>query len=149
MRHLIFLFTFILSSMPVLASSFSFMHLDTSNGLPNLQVEAIAQDWDGYIWIGTRNGLAKYDGYNVQVYNHTKGQQHSLVHNFVHGLFVDSQGRLWIGTENGVSRYRPETEISRAIAQVLPSAGTAASLQAPTGYSCMTARWTRLWFIRL
>lgn len=110
MRHLIFLFTFILSSMPVLASSFSFMHLDTSNGLPNLQVEAIAQDRDGYIWIGTRNGLAKYDGYNVQVYNHTKGQQHSLVHNFVHGLFVDSQGRLWIGTENGVSRYRPETD---------------------------------------
>lgn len=110
MRHLILLFTFILSSMPVLASSFSFMHLDTSNGLPNLQVEAIAQDKDGYIWIGTRNGLAKYDGYNVQVYNHTKGQQHSLVHNFVHGLFVDSQGRLWIGTENGVSRYRPETD---------------------------------------
>lgn len=110
MKYLKFLITFILTSISVLASSFNFMHLDTSNGLPNLQVEAIAQDNDGYIWIGTRNGLAKYDGYNVQVYNHVKEQPHSLVHNFVHGLFVDSKGRLWIGTENGVCRYRPETD---------------------------------------
>lgn len=110
MRHLILLIAFVFAGIPMLASNFNFMHLDTSNGLPNLQVEAIAQDNDGYIWIGTRNGLARYDGYNVQVFNHVKGQPHSLVHNFVHGLFVDSKGRLWIGTENGVCRYRPETD---------------------------------------
>ncbi len=110
MKYLILLMTFMLSSMSALASNFNFLHIDTSNGLPNLQVEAIVQDNDGYIWIGTRNGLAKNDGYNVQTYNHVKGQPHSLVHNFVHGLFVDSAGRLWIGTENGVSRYRPESD---------------------------------------
>ena len=91
------------------AADFKFQHLNTSYDLPNQQVESITQDHDGYIWIGTRNGLAKYDGYNVETYYHVEGEQHSLVHNFVHGLFVDSKHRLWISTENGVSLYRPET----------------------------------------
>lgn len=92
------------------ALDFGFRHLNTSNGLPNQQVEAIVQDADGYIWIGTRNGLAKFDGYNVQTYYHQEGKVHSLIHNFVHGLFVDSRKDLWIATENGVSRYRSKTD---------------------------------------
>ena len=61
------------------ALDFCFRHLNTSNGLPNQQVEAIVQDADGYIWIGTRNGLAKFDGYNVQTYYHQEGMAHSLI----------------------------------------------------------------------
>ena len=92
------------------ALDFCFRHLNTSNGLPNQQVEAIVQDADGYIWIGTRNGLAKFDGYNVQTYYHQEGMAHSLIHNFVHGLFLDSKKNLWVATENGVSRYRSKTD---------------------------------------
>ena len=92
------------------ALDFGFRHLNTSNGLPNQQVEAIVQDADGYIWIGTRNGLAKFDGYNVQTYHHQEGMAHSLIHNFVHGLFLDSKKNLWVATENGVSRYRSRTD---------------------------------------
>lgn len=100
----------IVSSVSAWALDFGFRHLNTSNGLPNQQVEAIVQDVDGYIWIGTRNGLAKFDGYNVQTYYHQEGHPHSLIHNFVHGLFVDSKKNLWIATENGVSRYRSMTD---------------------------------------
>jgi len=92
------------------ALDFGFRHLNTSNGLPNQQVEAIVQDADGYIWIGTRNGLAKFDGYNVQTYYHQEGMAHSLIHNFVHGMFLDSKKNLWVATENGVSRYRSKTD---------------------------------------
>lgn len=92
------------------ALDFGFRHLNTSNGLPNQQVEAIVQDADGYIWIGTRNGLAKFDGYNVQTYHHQEGMAHSLIHNFVHGMFLDSKKNLWVATENGVSRYRSKTD---------------------------------------
>ena len=115
-----FLITFLLliCTLNVVASRFSFQHLNTSNGLPNQQVEAIVQDAEGYIWIGTRNGLAKFDGYNVQTYYYAENQEHSLIHNFVHGLFVDSRNRLWISTENGVSRYRPETDDFRNYANV-------------------------------
>lgn len=92
------------------ALDFGFRYLNTSNGLPNQQVEAIVQDADGYIWIGTRNGLAKFDGYNVQTYYHQEGMAHSLIHNFVHGMFLDSKKNLWVATENGVSRYRSKTD---------------------------------------
>lgn len=92
------------------AAGFKFKHLNTSLGLPNQQVESMVQDQNGYIWIGTRNGLAKYDGYNVETYYHIEGKGNSLVHNFVHGLYVDSKQRLWISTENGVSLYRPKTD---------------------------------------
>ena len=109
MRYLTLLLTWLLASLITDAADFKFRHLNTSYGLPNQQVESIVQDNDGYIWIGTRNGLAKYDGYNVETYYHVEGQTNSLVHNFVHGLFVDSKRRLWISTENGVSLYQPET----------------------------------------
>ena len=109
MRYLTLLLTWLFACLITDAADFKFRHLNTSYGLPNQQVESIVQDNDGYIWIGTRNGLAKYDGYNVETYYHVEGQTNSLVHNFVHGLFVDSKRRLWISTENGVSLYRPET----------------------------------------
>ena len=110
MRHFAIILTLLLSSLLVDAADFKFQHLNTSYGLPNQQVESLVQDHDGYIWIGTRNGLAKYDGYNVETYYHIEGRANSLVHNFVHGLFVDSKNRLWISTENGVSLYRPKTD---------------------------------------
>lgn len=100
----------VLNALSAMALDFGFRHLNTSNGLPNQQVEAIVQDADGYIWIGTRNGVAKFDGYHVQTYYHQEGQSHSLIYDFVHGLFVDSKKNLWISTENGVSRYRSKTD---------------------------------------
>ena len=109
MRYITLLLTWIFASVMVNAADFKFQHLNTSCGLPNQQVESMVQDDDGYIWIGTRNGLARYDGYNVETYYHVEGQPNSLVHNFVHGLFIDSKNRLWISTENGVSMYRPQT----------------------------------------
>ena len=100
----------LLTSLMCEGADFKFQHLNTSYGLPNQQVESLVQDQEGYIWIGTRNGLAKYDGYNVETYYHVEGEKNSLVHNFVHGLFVDSKNRLWVSTENGVSLYRPKTD---------------------------------------
>ena len=115
MRYITLLLTWIFASVMVNAADFKFQHLNTSCGLPNQQVECMVQDNNGYIWIGTRNGLARYDGYNVDTYYHVEGQPNSLVHNFVHGLFVDSKHRLWISTENGVSMYRPQTTFATII----------------------------------
>lgn len=83
------------------------MHLTSRDGLPHQQVEALAQDRWGNIWIGTRNGLCRYDGYRITTYRHRVGDNTSIMHSYVHYIFVDSKGRIWVGTENGVSRYRP------------------------------------------
>lgn len=108
MRYIITIITVLLASMGW-AGNYRFQHVDSKSGLPHQQVEALAQDAKGYMWIGTRNGLARYDGYDIRTYYHS-AQPHSLSHNFVHGLHVDRQNRLWVTTERGISRYRPDSD---------------------------------------
>lgn len=90
--------------------NFHFMHFKSADGLPHQQIETMAFDHDGRLWVGTRNGLASYDGYAFTTYYHAPGDEHSLPHNFVQNLFVDSHGTLWISTDNGFCRYRASTD---------------------------------------
>ncbi|MBQ7494651.1 MAG: response regulator [Bacteroidaceae bacterium] len=91
------------------ADSYRFQHIDSRRGLPHQQVEALAQDSAGYLWIGTRNGLSRFDGYALHTYYHTASPA-SLRHNLVHALHVDRRHRLWAATETGICRYRPESD---------------------------------------
>ena len=68
----------------------------------------------GVCGLGTRNGLACYDGYSFTTYYHDPGDSTSLNHNFVIKLLVDSRNDLWVGTEKGVCRYCPETDNFRS-----------------------------------
>lgn len=70
----------------------------------------MAFDHDGRLWIGTRNGLASYDGYSFDTYYNNPADSTSLPHNFVQKIFVDSKGILWIATENGFCHYRAATD---------------------------------------
>ena len=107
--RLLLLCPLLLLAMVIRADGIRFQHISSQKGLPHQQVEAIAQDGNGYIWFGTRNGLARYDGYGMRTYFHDDGNPHSLRHNFIKDLFIDSKHRLWIGTEEGISRYRNTT----------------------------------------
>lgn len=90
--------------------NFHFTHFKSADGLPHQQIQAMAFDPDGRLWVGTRNGLASYDGYSFTTYYHRPGDSRSLPHNFVLCMIVDSHGRLWVGTEKGLCRYVPETD---------------------------------------
>ncbi len=94
---------------PSSAANFRFHHLTSENGLPHQQAEALLQDEKGYIWIGTRNGLSRYDGYTFENYFHDESNPNSLCNNFVKKLFVDHKNRIWVCTVDGVCRYRPAT----------------------------------------
>ena len=68
-------------------------------------VSCILQDRQGYLWLGTKNGLRRYDGEQFITYTVDDG----LAGDFVWSICEDSQGRLWIGTDGGgVSRYDGE-----------------------------------------
>lgn len=86
-----------------------FSHLKSADGLPHQQVSSMTFDNAGRLWVGTRNGLACYDGYSFTNYYHTPGDPTTLAHNFVKVLFVDSNAHLWVGTEEGLCRYIPES----------------------------------------
>ena len=85
-----------------------FKHITMKDGLSNSNQNCILQDRDGYIWIGTSDGLNKYDGYNIKVYKHDQNDANSIANNVINLLFLDQKKRLWIGTNNGVSLYDEE-----------------------------------------
>ena len=92
------------------AENYKFKHLTSEQGLPYQQVEALMQDAKGNIWIGTRGGLSRYDGYSIKNYFHEDNNPNSLVHNFVNCIYLDKRKRLWVCTQRGICRYRPTTD---------------------------------------
>jgi diguanylate cyclase (GGDEF)-like protein len=72
---------------------------------------AIAQGRDGFIWIGTEGGLARWDGYHLHRYTADPRKAGSLPDSFILALHVDTRGRLWIGTNSGgLAHYIPEQD---------------------------------------
>jgi len=86
------------------------MHLTGKDGLPHQQIEALIQDDKGRLWIGTRNGLSCYNGYDIVSYFNQPDNPNSLVHNFIKCLFRDSKNRIWIGPHYGICMFRPATD---------------------------------------
>jgi len=78
-----------------------FFHtLSAADGLPSSEVRKLAQDRDGYLWIGTVDGLARYDGIGFRVFRHNPSDPASIAGNDVSALFVDRDNRVWCGGED-------------------------------------------------
>ena len=94
-----------LKAMPTVLDKKSLLHRGWSveAGLPQVSVSAMAQDEQGYIWLGTQGGLARFDGHQFTVFNTANTPQ--LLSNLITSLYLDSNKRLWVGTVNGLSFY--------------------------------------------
>jgi signal transduction histidine kinase/ligand-binding sensor domain-containing protein/DNA-binding response OmpR family regulator len=93
---------FIHAQKPVL----KFKNLSTPNGLSVDNATCIVQDKKGFIWIGTRDGLNKYDGYTFTIYRNNPEDSASISGNFIWSMEEDRQGDLWIGTiDGGLNKY--------------------------------------------
>jgi len=80
--------------------------ISTAQGLSQGMVFDMLQDKEGFIWVATKNGLNRYDGYSFKVFTNDPYNAHSLSSNTIEKLFEDSKGRIWAGTENaGVNIY--------------------------------------------
>ncbi len=90
--------------------NYSFSHLSTNNGLSQSSVIAIHQDKLGQLWLGTRDGLNKYDGNEFTIYRTEAGNPKSLSNNDILSINEDDNGFLWIGTYNGLNKYNPKTD---------------------------------------
>ncbi len=89
-----------------------FEHLTIENGLSQNAGLAIFQDSKGYLWIGTQDGLNRYDGYNFKIYKHDPDNPNSISHNSIFAIDEDKDGYLWIGTwGGGLNRFNPAAEI--------------------------------------
>jgi len=78
-----------------------FHNLTVDDGLGHRTANAIIQDHDGYLWIGTNNGLNRYDGHHMTVFRRDIHHPFSLPGNRIAKLLISKEGRLWIITESG------------------------------------------------
>jgi ligand-binding sensor domain-containing protein/signal transduction histidine kinase/DNA-binding response OmpR family regulator len=89
------------------APKLHFTHLSGEQGLSNSTIEAIFQDSRGFIWIGTRDGLNRYDGHEMLVYRYDPSDSNSLSDSYIRYICEDRSHQLWIGTINGLNRLDP------------------------------------------
>ncbi|MDR2117936.1 MAG: response regulator [Tannerellaceae bacterium] len=75
----------------------------------------MCRDSNGFIWIGTANGLNKFDGWTFTHYFHKETNESSLLSNYVYSLCVDSKKTLWIGTNRSLQRYLPYEDAFRPV----------------------------------
>lgn len=83
-----------------------FEKINDQNGLSHNRVNCITQDLRGFLWIGTNDGLNRYDGHNFKVFRNEPGNAASISGNIISDLVVDAGGVLWIATiDGGLTRY--------------------------------------------
>ena len=87
-----------------------FEHLTIADGLPENSVRCILQDHLGYLWFGTQNGLVRYDGYEMYVYQPDLDDSLSISYHQIMTLYEDKTGTLWIGTQKGLNSFNRITE---------------------------------------
>lgn len=92
-----------------LADRYFFRHLTTKNGLSYNLVNCLYQDREGYIWVGTFNGLNRYDGSRFVVFKYDRANPQSIAHNNIIDICEDRSGDVWIATPNGVSHYHKQS----------------------------------------
>jgi signal transduction histidine kinase/ligand-binding sensor domain-containing protein len=91
-------------------ASIRFQKISIEQGLSQSVVNAITQDKTGFLWLGTQDGLNRYDGYNFTIYKPDPMDIDSLSDGWVTALFADNDGSVWVGTnQGGVNRFDPRT----------------------------------------
>ena len=92
--------------------SLRFEILSLEEGLSQSSVRSIIQDRQGFLWIGTEDGLNRFDGYHFKVYRPLPNDPNSLSDRWISDLLADRDGYLWIGTrQGGLNRFDPRTEL--------------------------------------
>ncbi|MBK0384062.1 response regulator [Pedobacter sp. SD-b] len=79
--------------------------LSVNQGLSHSDVSVMLQDKSGFIWLGTNNGLNRFDGYDFKVFKNDLNDENSLPNNRIKSLLCDSKNRIWIASETNVIAY--------------------------------------------
>lgn len=101
--NLILMFT----TLPAQAKHYYYKQIGLKEGLPS-NVRCILRDEQGFVWIGTKSGLGKFDGHELKRYKHQANDPHSLLHNLIYQIAEDKQHNIWVLTEKGIARYQRE-----------------------------------------
>ncbi len=123
--------------------SLRFERLSLEQGLSQGTVNCILQDRAGYLWLGSQEGLNRYDGHRFRVYKNDPTDPASLPANWIASLAEDRSGQLWIGTDGGgLARFDPA---AGAFVRFRHHPGAPASLSSDRIRSLLVDRSGTLW----
>jgi len=112
MKKIFLIFSAILLTIEIFAQShrIKFEHISLEQGLSQSSVKSIVQDSHGFMWFATIDGLNKYDGYRIKVYEYKNNQKNSISDNVLSVVYESNEGNVkhtfWVGTAgNGLCRY--------------------------------------------
>lgn len=103
-------FLYLLFSLLPLCSSAQqhlFTNYSIDQGLSQSVVNALFQDSKGFIWIGTQNGLNKFDGYSFESFTTNPNDTTTISNNWIYSITEDRDGNLWIATKGGLNKFNP------------------------------------------
>lgn len=103
-KKLVFIFFAFICLMAKADNSYIFKTWDMSHGLSDNTVKCIGQDKYGFLWLGTFNGLCRFDGQRFTVFRHVANDAHSLINNEISSLACTDKG-IWVGTSAGPVFY--------------------------------------------
>jgi len=95
-------FAFCISATKAQTIDLKFQKFNQDQGLSQVTISSIVQDKKNFIWIGTQDGLNKFDGYKFKVFKNDRSDSLTLPNNSITSLFCDNHNRVWIGTEKGL-----------------------------------------------
>jgi ligand-binding sensor domain-containing protein/two-component sensor histidine kinase len=84
-----------------------FRRLTTAEGLPSNVINTLFEDKAGFLWIGTDAGLARYDGKNMQIFQHQPDNKNSIADNTIHKITQDGKGHIWVMSATHLNQYDP------------------------------------------
>ncbi|KAA3654581.1 MAG: hypothetical protein DWQ10_17705, partial [Calditrichaeota bacterium] len=109
--HLLCFILSLVTHINLCAQEFYFGHIGPQKGLTASSVQCILQDYQGFMWFGTTDGLFRYDGYGMTVYRHNSRDSTSIGSNYILTLFEDTDSTMWVGTSSGgLNRFDREKE---------------------------------------
>lgn len=101
---------FLGNSVSAQTAKINFKHYSINEGLSQNTVFCLLQDKYGFIWVGTEDGLNKFDGYDFSYYQHENKDPNTISHNQVNALFENNDGKIWVGTYDGLNVFDRKTE---------------------------------------
>lgn len=108
---IIILWHFSLFAKPRPTQEYTFDHYSFEQGISQSSVYSLLQDYKGFLWVGTEDGLNKFDGYSFKVYRHDPANKRSIAGNFIQVIHEDRDSLLWFGLEGaGLSRFDRKSE---------------------------------------
>ena len=135
---------FFFITLSVKSQSYNFKKYQVENGLSTNLTTAVIQDSKGFIWIGTRDGLNRFDGNNFKIFRHNTRDSNSLVSSIINCVYEDRNGILWVGTEKGLFKYNP---LSENFTHIKGGSAKVIEMAAIRARSIVMDEQDNLWFI--